>query len=176
MTGGRGAGLALLALAGVLFMVAVVSGWSAASGLQGREGTARAVEQAATDFVAAHGTFDYRDPHVYAQRLVPLTSGLLHTALAAAAVDPAALGAERSVTTRIERVSVTALSDDAATAVVTAVQVRRWVDRAAASSDHQQLQETVRQRMTCRLVREDGRWLVAAVHLESVEQVGATGR
>ncbi|GMU39436.1 MAG: hypothetical protein AMXMBFR23_03020 [Chloroflexota bacterium] len=174
--GGRGAGYALLALAGVLFSVAVVSGWSAAAGFQGRAAETHAVERAASDFIVAHGTFDHRDPRGYTDRLVSLTAGPLRAAITAAAVDPAAGPAERVLTTRIESVSVSALAGDEATAFVTAVQERRWVDAAVVSPERQRLQETVRQRITCRLVREDGRWLVAELRLESVERVSATGR
>jgi len=174
--GGRGAGYALLALAGVLFIAAVVSGWSAATGFQGRGAAAHAVERAAVDFVVAYGTFDYRDTRGYTEQLVSLTTGRLRAALAAAAVDPAAARAERAVTTRIEAVSVSAIAEDEASVFVTAVQERRWVDADAVSPARRHLQETVRQRMTCRLVREGGRWLVVEVRLESMERVSATGR
>jgi len=176
MIAGRGAGYALLALAGVLFVTAVISGWSGAARFQGREADTRAVLQAASVFVVASGTFDHRDAQRYATGLAALTTGPLRAGLAGAAVDPVAGARERSITTHIESVSVTALSAHEATASVTAVQQRRWTSPAGATRARLYVQETVRQRVTCRLVREDGRWLVAELRLESTERIGARSR
>src|SRR3972149_6825672 len=73
MIGGGGAMLALAGLAGLLLVVAVVSGWQGTSRLTGRGDDARAVEETAQAFVEAYGTFDFRDPDSYRERLLTLT-------------------------------------------------------------------------------------------------------
>ena len=165
MSGGRNAGVALLGLAAVLFTVAVVSGWNGARNFSGRETAARDIEAAATAFVVAYGTFDFRDAGTYPTRLGALSTGPLRDALRHAVVDQGAARQQRSVVTRVEAASVTSFSDTGATAVVTSVQERRWVDPVVGQS----MQQAVRQRVTCRLVREDGTWLVAELWLESEE-------
>jgi len=54
-----------------------------------------------------------------------------------------------------------------ATASVTAVQERWWSDPTLGTA-HQQV---IRQRVTCRLVPEDGRWLVVELRVQSEEPV-----
>lgn len=171
MIGGRAAGYLLLGLAGVLFVVAALSAWSGAQRIGGREDDSRAVSEAANAFVLAYGTFDYREQGAYLDRLVALSAGPMRDALRTAAVDPDAARAQRAITTRIESVAVTALAEHDATASVTAGQARRWVDPVLGTS----LEEDVRQLVTCRLVREDGRWLVAELRVQSEEsaRVGA---
>lgn len=165
MTAGRAGGYVLLGLAGLLFAIAVLSGWSGAQRLVGREDDTGAVEHAAAAFVTAYGTFDHREQYEYTARLVALTSGPLHEALAQATVAPDAARLQRAIATRVESVSLTALSDGDATASVTAVQERRWVDPVLDTSHS----EVVTQRVTCRLVRGDGRWLVVELRLQSEE-------
>lgn len=172
MIGGRGAGYALLGLAAVLFAIAVASGWSGASRLTGRADETRAVEAAAIAFVTAYGTFDYRDQETYTAQLAPLATGVLREAITAAALSPEASRQQRSLSTRIEAASVTALSGPDATVAVTARQERRWVDPALSQSLH----EEAMQRVVCRLVREDGRWLVAELRLQSEEPVRPAAR
>ncbi|MPZ99106.1 MAG: hypothetical protein GEU80_07155 [Dehalococcoidia bacterium] len=163
MIGGRGAGYALLGLAGLLLAIAIASGWNGASRLVSREDDTDAVAAAASAFVSAYGTFDFRDQVTYTTRLATLTTGTLREAIGAAALDPAATPQQRSITTAVETVSVTALSKQEATVVVTALQERRWVDPTLRQSLHEQ----VRQRVICRLVVADGRWLVAELRLQS---------
>lgn len=161
----RGAGYALFALAGLLLAVAVASGWHGVSRLVGREDETTAVQTVAASFVAAAGTYDFADAGSYAHRLEPFTTGELRDALAPAVLHPTVRTQRRSVATEVESVSVTALSDEAAVAVVTAVQARQWFDAALGHDTEQH----VRQRTSCRLVREDGRWLVAEIRLLSEE-------
>ena len=165
MIGGRGAMVALAGLAGLLLVMAVVSGWQGTSRLTGRGDDARAVEETAQVFVEAYGTFDFRDPGSYRERLLTLTTGTVRAAVAASQVDPVALGQQRTMTTRVVAVEVTALSDDEATASVTAEQLRRGADPASGRL----LEERVLQRVACRLVREGDRWLVAEFRLLSEE-------
>lgn len=165
MSGGRVAGYALLGLAGLLFVVAVFSGWRGAQGILGREDDTRVVETAAREFVLAYGTFNHREPDAYAARLTTLTTGALREALAEAVIAPDARAMQRRISTHIEAVSVTALSETEATTAVTAVQERRWSDPVIGTA----MSESMRQRVTCRLVREDRRWLVVELRLLSEE-------
>ncbi len=165
MIGGRGAMVALVGLAGLLLVMAVVSGWQGTSRLTGRGGDTKAVEEAARAFVEAYGTFDFRDPDSYRQRLLALTTGPVREAVHASQVDPVALGQQRTMSTRVVAVQVSALSDDEATTSVTAEQLRRGVDPASGRL----LEERVLQRVACRLVLEGGRWLVAEFRLLSEE-------
>jgi hypothetical protein len=118
----------------------------------------------ARSFVEAYGTFDFRDPVSTASACwrSPPTVG---EAVASSQVDPVALGQQRTMTTRVVSVEVTALSEDGATASVTAEQFRRGTDPASG----QLTEERVEQRVACRLVKEAGRWLVAEFRLLSEE-------
>jgi len=167
VTGGRAAGYALLGCGGLLLVLAVLSGWSGAQRIGSREHDTRAVEAAAAAFVTAYGSFDHRDPDAYTTRLAALTAGALRDAVARAAVDPDAARLQRGIATEVESVSVTALSAAAATASVTAVQERRWRDPTLGTAQEQ----VIRQRVTCRLVQEDGRWLVVELRVQSEERV-----
>ena len=97
----------------------------------------------------------------------------LGVAVAASQVDPVALGQQRTMTTRVLAVEVTALSEDGATASVTAEQLRRGTDPASGRLT----EERVLQRVACRLDKEGGRWLVAEFRLLSEEPIepGAQG-
>ncbi|MEX1022419.1 MAG: hypothetical protein WD058_04660 [Dehalococcoidia bacterium] len=166
----RGAGYALFGLAGLLLAVAVASGWHGVARLVGREVETTAVQTVAVSFVAAAGTYDFADAGSYAHRLEPFAVGELRDVLAPAVLAPAVLDPtvrtqRRSVATEVESASVTSLSDEAAVAIVTAVQSRRWFDAASGRETEQH----VRQRTSCRLVHEDGRWLVAEIRLLSEE-------
>jgi hypothetical protein len=165
VSGGRTAGYALLGLAGLLFAFAVLSGWSGAQRYASREDETRAVRAAAAAFVAAYGSFDHRTQDAYAPHLAALTTGELQEALTNAAIDPDAVRLERVITTEIVSVTVTSLADDVATADVTAEQTRRWVDPVLGHTLH----ALVVQRITCRLLREEGGWLVAELRLQSQE-------
>lgn len=154
---GRGPAYALLGLAGLLVAIAVSSGWSGASRLADREDERAAVEAAASEFVTAYGTFDFRDAEGYTAHLVALTVGELRTAIAEADVDPSAVAHQRTSMVHIEAVSVTALSDVAATATVRATHERTRLDEASGRL----IEERVTQHISLRLVREGKRWLVA---------------
>ena len=165
MIGGRGAVVALVGLAGILLVIALVSGWQGASRLTSRSDDTKAVEGAATAFVEAYGTFDFRDPASYQRRLLPLTSGQVREAVLTSGVDPAALAQQQTMTAHVLAVVVTAQSDAGATASVTAEQTRRAVDPASGAFTDKRLV----QRADCRLVKEAGNWVVAEFHLQSAE-------
>jgi len=158
----------LVGLAGLLVVVAAMSGWQGTSRLTGRSDDTAAIEEAARAFVEAYGTFDFRDPDSYRQRLLALTTGSVREAVGASQVDPAAVGQQRTMTTRVIAVQVSALSDDEATLSVTAEQLRRGVDPASGRL----LEERVLPRVACRLVLEGGRWLVVEFRLLSEEPQG----
>jgi hypothetical protein len=160
---GRGAAIAVLGLAGLLLAIAVTSAWSGATRLGDSADEREAVELAAAGFVVATGSFDYRDPESYTTRLVGLTSGELRRSVAAAAIDPVATSQQRSLSAVVESVTVTALAGGVAAATVEATQTRRWIDSASGQLN----EEHVKQRVSCRLVREDGRWLVTELLLLS---------
>lgn len=163
MIGGRGPMVALVGMAGLLLVLAIVSGWRGASRLTSRSDDTRAVEEAATAFVEAYGTFDFRDPESYQERLLGLTTGSVRSAVLETDIDPAAVGQQRTTTASVTSVEVTALSDAEATASVTSEQTRRTVDPASGAL----ADERVVQLADCRLVKEAGRWLVAEFHFRS---------
>lgn len=151
-------------LAGVLLIVAVVSSCRGVLRIAAANDDGASIAAAAAAFVATVGTYQPEDVDSYVARLAPLTTGNLRDAIATAALDPAARGLQRAADTRIEAVSVTSRSASVATAAVTAVQSRRWMDAHAGTRSEQ-----VRQRTRCRLVRVDGRWFVTAIELLSEE-------
>ena len=171
MIAGRGAAYALLGLAALLMAIAVSSGWSGASRLAGRGDDRAAARAAAAAFVTAYGGFDYRDAEAYTTRLAEFSGGELRVALAGAAVDPVAVAQRRTSSAAVQSVAVTALSGAAATATVRSLQERTWRDPASGRA----VQEQVTQHVSCRLVRADGRWLVAELLLLGETPVGAEG-
>jgi hypothetical protein len=168
MIGGRGAMVALAGLAGLLLVVAIMSGWQGTTRLTNRGDDTRAVEQAARAFVEAYGTFDFRDPESYRQRLLDLSTGSVRDAVAGSQVDPVATSQQQTLTTRVVDIQVSALSDREATVSVTAEQLRRNVDPASGRL----IEERVAQRVACRLAQEEGQWLVAEFRLLSEEPQG----
>lgn len=172
MIGGRGVMAVLGGLAALLLAIAVVSGWQGANRLRGHgEGIGEA-EEAARLFVEAYGSFDFREPAAYRERLLGLSTGAVYEAIAASQVDPTALGQQQTIATETVAVRVTAFSDDGATASATTEQTRRAVDPATGQLREQRL----RQHVTCRLVRVDGRWAVAEFRLMSEEPLQSTGK
>jgi len=165
MIGNRGAVVLLAGLAGLLLVLAVVSGWQGTARLSGRTDESARVEEAVRAFINAYGTFDFRAPDAHRQQLLDFTTGDLRAAVLASETDPAALVRKSDMTTQVTAVQVTALSGDAATASVTAVQYSQGVDPASG----RQTEDRVSRRQICRLVREGGRWLVAEVRLVSEE-------
>lgn len=172
MTGGRGVMLILGGLAATLLAIAMVSGWQGANRLQGQGEGMGEVEEAARLFVEAYGTFDFREPTAYRDRLLALSTGDVHAAVAASQVDPTALGQQQTMTTGTVSVQVTAYSDTEATVAATTEQTRRAVDATTGQLREQRL----RQHVTCRLVRVEGRWLVAEFRLRSEEPLQNTGK
>lgn len=165
MRPGRPAGYALLVLAVALLGVAVVSGLSGATGITVRSDEAAAAEEATTAFVLAFGTFDHAASEGYASGLAALATGTLRASLEQTGVADDAQRLQRSLRTRVETASISALDDGEATVTVTAVQERRWRDAVLDAPRS----EAVRQRLACRLVEVGGRWLVAELRLLSEE-------
>lgn len=165
MSGGRGVGVALGGLAALLLALAVASGWQGTTRLVGRGDDRTGAEHAARTFAEAYGTFDARDADAYRDRLLPLTTGRLRSALLQLTVDPAAVAQAHTLTTRVVGVQLTALHAESAVAVVTVEQQRASVDPATGGA----WEDRVRGRLTCRLVRDAGRWLVEDIRLVPVE-------
>ena len=172
MTGGRGVMLILGGLAATLLVIAIASGWQGANRLRGQGEGMSEVEEAARLFVEAYGTFDFREPAAYRGRLLSLSTGDVHAAIAASQVDPSALGQQQTMTTGTVSIQVTAYSDTEATVSATTEQTRRAIDSATGQLREQRL----RQHVTCQLLRIDGRWLVAEFRLRSEEPLQNTGR
>ena len=172
MSGGRGVIVILGGLAATLLVIAIVSGWPGANRLRGQGEGMSEVEEAARLFVEAYGTFDFREPAAYRERLLSLSTDDVHAAIAASQVDPSALGQQQTMTTGTVSVQVTAYSDTEATVSATTEQTRRAVDSATGQLREQRL----RQHVTCRLIRVEGRWLVAEFRLRSEEPLQNTGR
>jgi hypothetical protein len=163
--------IAMVGMAGLLLIIAIVSGWRGTNRLTSRSDDTEAVEQAATAFVEAYGTFDFRDPESYQERLLTMTTGPVRSAVLESDVDSAVLGQQRTTTAKVTSVEITALSDEEATTSVTSEQARRVVDPASGTL----LEERVVQLADCRLVKEAGRWLIAEFHFRSEEpQTSAT--
>jgi hypothetical protein len=156
--------------AGLLLTIAIFSGWQGTTRLTSRGDDTKAVEAAARAFVEAYGTFDFREPDAYRRRLLAVTGGAVREATLASGVDPVAVGQRRTITARVVAVSVSALSEDAAAASVTAEQVRKGVD----VETGRLIEERVRQRVACRLAREGDRWLVVEFRLVSEEPLNPT--
>jgi hypothetical protein len=171
MSGGRGVMLILGGLAATLLVIATVSGWQGANRLRGQGEGMGEVEEAARLFVEAYGTFDFREPAAYRERLLAMSTGDVYAAIAASQVDPTALGQQQTMGTETVTVQVTAYSDTEATVSATTEQTRRAVDSATGQLREQRL----RQHVTCRLLRIDGRWLVAEFRLRSEEPLQNTG-
>ena len=171
MNTGRGAAYALLGLSGLLFAIALGSGWSGASRLAARSDESAAVAEAASAFVVAYGSFDFRDPGGYIPRLAALTAGELHDAVTRAVVDPQAIAGQRAATATVDAASVTALSDVAGTVSVRSTHRRSWLEPSSGALIHEQLVQTV----SLRLVREGGRWLVAELAVTSQEPLERNG-
>jgi len=172
MTGGRGVMVILGGLAATLLAIAIVSGWQGANRLRGQGEGMSEVEEAARLFVEAYGTFDFREPDAYRERLLSLSTGDVHAAVAASQVDPSALGQQQTMATETVTVQVTAFSDTEATVSATTEQTRRAIDATTGQLREQRL----RQHVTCRLLRIDGRWLVAEFRLRSEEPLQNTGK
>jgi len=172
MRGGRGVMVILGGLAAALLVIAIASGWQGANRLRGQGEGMGDVEEAARLFVEAYGTFDFREPAAYRERLLSLSTGDVHAAVATSQVDPTALGQQQTMTTGTVSIQVTAYSDTEATVSATTEQIRRAVDAGTGQLREQRL----RQHVTCRLVQVEGRWLVAEFRLRSEEPLQSTGR
>jgi hypothetical protein len=167
---GRGAMFLIAGFAALLLIIAVFSGFQGARRLTSQRDETAAVKEAAQTFVLAFGTFDFRQPEVYRQRLLSLSTGVVREAMLASRVDPVAVGQKRTTTTQVLSVSVNALSGDAASASVAAEQLRKSVDPETGKL----VEERVTQRIACRLLRQGGAWLLAEFRVVSEEPLGPT--
>lgn len=167
MNGNRGAVVIMIGLAGLFLAVAGASAWQGTARLAGRGSDRGEAGATARAFVEAYGTFDHRDAQGYRERLLGLSTGDLHAAVAESAVDPMAVAQARTLHTTVQSVQVTALAGGDAAATVVAEQQRTELDPATG-----RLRQTVvRQRVSCRLTQVEGRWLVAEFRLV-VEEPG----
>lgn len=167
MTGQRGAMFILAGFAGLLVIVAIFSGSQGVRRLSERGDDSATVEAVAQAFVAAYGTFDYREPEQFYDRLLSLTTGGLLAMAANPEPDPVAIGQRRVTSAHVVSASVSALSVDAAAVSVAVEQVRRSID----PESGEPVEEYVLQRINCRLVRQSDQWLVAEFRLLSEEPI-----
>ena len=165
MIGRRGTIAVLGGLGALLLAFGVVSGCQGANRLRGHEGVMADAEKVAARFVQAYGTFDFREPAAYRDGLLGLTTGSAYEEFASSQVDPTAVGQQRTLTTDVVAVEVTAFSAGVATALVTADQTRRAVD----PTTGQLSERRARQHITCRLSLVAGHWAVADFQLTSQE-------
>ena len=163
MTSARGVMVVVGGLAGLLLVISLFSGWQGASRLRGQGEDMSAVEEAAREFVESYGTFDFREPAAYRNRLMELSTGAVYEAVSTSQVDPASVGQQQTIATDSVSVDVTALSDAAATASATVEQTRRAIDPATGRL----IEQRVQQHVACRLVLVNGRWLVSEFRLTS---------
>jgi hypothetical protein len=170
MTGGRGAMFVPGGLSGLLVVMAVISGWQGTARLTGQRDDTAAAENTCRSFVEAYGTFDFRDPAAYRNRLMSLTTGDLKAAIASSQIDSLALDQLRTITTEVVEVHVSALSEDNSAVSATADQLRRSVDPASGEV----VDEAVVQHVACRVVLAGGSWLVAEFRLQSEEAARRT--
>jgi hypothetical protein len=168
--GGRGAMFVLGGLAGLLVVMAVMSGWQGTTRLTRQRDDTAAAEDSCRSFVEAYGTFDFRDAGSYRNRLMALTTGALKAAVASSQIDSLALGQLRTITTEVMDVQITALSEDNATASATAKQLRRSMD----PNSGQLVEEEVIQHVACRVALVGGSWLVTEFRLQSEEPARPT--
>lgn len=161
MTGQRGAMFILAGFAGLLLMIALFSGFQGVNRLSDRSDDSATVEAVAREFAMAYGTYDYREPERFRDQLLELTTGVLRVMAVNPEPDPVAVGQRRITSVRVVSTAVSALSVDAAAVSITVEQVRRSSDPESGDP----IEEHVRQRVNCRLVREGDRWLVAEFRL-----------
>ena len=162
----RSAGYTLLALAGLLLLVAGLSAWSGVARLAGYDRVEAAVESTARAFVETAGTFAAGEATAYNASLVRTTTPGLRMVLVGELTDPATVVQARVAATSVEHVAITSLAGDGAVVTVISVQTRSWLDVRSG-----RLTEQVRQRTACRLERRDGHWLVAERDVLSEELV-----
>ncbi len=160
----------LAGLAGLLVVIAVMSGWQGTTRLTRQRDDTKAVEASCRSFVEAYGTFDFRDPTSYRNRLMSLTTGTLKAAVASSQIDSLALRQLRTISTEVVDVGVTALSEENATVSATAKQLRRGSDPPSG----QLIDEAVIQHVACRVVAGGGLWLVTEFRLQSEEAATRT--
>jgi hypothetical protein len=165
MIGGRSVGVLLCGFAVLLAALAVTSGRQGVTRLMGRSDDAEGAAHAARAFAEAYGTYDARAPDTYRERLLELTTGPLREAVVRMEPDPAAVAQARTLSTRVVAVHIASLARNRVTADVVVEQRRHATDPATGGS----WEDRVHGRLTCRLVRQTGRWLVAEVRLVPIE-------
>jgi hypothetical protein len=109
-------------------------------------------ETLARTFVEISGTFDYRDQESQYQRLLPLLADEVPFQ-----ENSTAVSTRRIETTRVIATRKSAVSDDDAIITVTAHHFRSYLPYASSEVVEERLLEQV----DCRLVMQQGRWLVS---------------
>jgi hypothetical protein len=146
--------------------MAFLAGWRSVSELGKSSMERQTVEDAAKVFVESYGTTGFTDDAAYRGRLLSVSGGSLGQAVAASSPDPAAQGQERRTHTRVISVELIALTSNNASVLVTAKQTREFVSPSAGIQ-----QESMLQKVGCKLAREDARWLVVEYRLLAEEAV-----
>ncbi|MGD0114912.1 MAG: hypothetical protein ABSC13_02765 [Dehalococcoidia bacterium] len=110
------------------------------------------VEAVASAFVEIAGTFDYRDQESQYQQLQPLLADKTHFQ-----EDPNAVSTQRVQTSRAVATRVDTISDNDAVITVTADYSRSYIPYQSS----QPAKVHLLQQVDCRLVLEEGQWLVS---------------
>jgi hypothetical protein len=154
---GRVASLGLVGIAFALLTMATVDCGGQASKQSGGGDTTAGidtseVEKVARALVELGGTFDYRDQKSQYEQLQPLLADKTSFQ-----EDPNAVSSQRIETSRATATRVDAISDNDAIVTVTADHFRSFLP----SKSSEVVKEHLLQQIDCRLVREEGRWLVS---------------
>ena len=128
--------------------------------------------QVAGEFVEAYGSFNYRDPAAYRERLLGLTEGPLRDAFRSGGADPAAIGQQQTQQTNLLHTRVSTIDDRRATVTVKAKQTIVMAGKAV----HHRLRE-----FTCTLAQtasdegtQSGPWRVVTFRLVAERAIQQT--
>jgi len=162
---GRAARAGLLGMVwALLAMAAIGCGRQATEQTDGDDGTpvvdTSEVEAVARAFVEVSGTFDYRDQESQYEQVLPLLADKMPFQENSTAVSTQRIETSRATATRVD-----AISDDDAIITVTADHFRSFLPY----QPSEMVEERVLQQVDCRLVREEGRWLVSRSMILSEE-------
>ncbi len=177
MRGSRTA-VALIGMAGLVAMMSIASVVQRVSTWAPSQADSEAPFWVARSFVEAYGTFDYRAPDFYRERLLPLTAGPLKESLEISTTDPVAIGQQQVRETRVMEAHQTATVRGKVTVAVRAEQVLRR----PATPSSQALETRMVQQLICDLVqvavgddKRDESWRVVNFRLLS-EQVKSNSK
>ncbi len=154
---GRVAPAALVGMACILLTTAAIGcGQQAAKQTDGDNGTpgidTSEVEAVARAFVEIGGTFDYRDQKSHYERLQPLLADKY-----AFQEDPYEVETQRIQTAHVTATRVVSISDHDAIVTVTSEGFRQYLP----VQSSRVVEEHVLQQSDCRLVLQEGQWLVS---------------